>query len=72
MVRIAITIEAYQAIIATLPFGSVAAEPPLDATEVTIGLEEVWVDRLTAMRWPGEDYSTAILRILATRPRPTP
>jgi hypothetical protein len=40
--------------------------------ERTVSLEEVWVNRLGAMREPGESYSDVILRIagqeaLATR-----
>jgi hypothetical protein len=31
--------------------------------ERTVWLEEVWVDRLGAMRGPGESYSDVILRI---------
>jgi hypothetical protein len=66
MVRISITQAAYNAICATLPFGSVAVEPYFNEKgERTVWLEEVWVDRLGAMRGPGESYSDAILRIAA-------
>ena len=70
MVRINISSAAYKAIAETLPFGSVAVEPRSDASEVAIWLDDVWVDRLGAMRAPGEDYSDVILRI-ATQPRST-
>jgi hypothetical protein len=41
----------------------VAVEPEANAKgERTVWLEEVWVDRLGALRGPGEDYSDAILR----------
>jgi hypothetical protein len=64
MVGIAITREAYDAIYATLLIGSVAVE--LEANERgerLIWIEEVWADRLGAMRGPGESYSDVILRI---------
>jgi hypothetical protein len=64
MIRIAISQEAYAAINATLPFGSVAVEPEADAKgERPVWLEEVWVERLAALRGPGEDYSAVILRL---------
>jgi hypothetical protein len=64
MVRIAITNAAYEAISATLPLGSVAVEPYFNEKgERVVWLEEVWVDRLGAMRGPGESYSDAILRM---------
>jgi hypothetical protein len=66
MVRIAITVTAFEAIAQTLPLGSVAVEPEAnDRGERTVWLEEVWVDRLGAMRGPGESYSDVILRLAA-------
>jgi hypothetical protein len=49
------------AIVVSLTLAAVVAyhEPG----ERTVRLEEVWVDRLGAMRGPGEDYSAVILRI---------
>jgi hypothetical protein len=73
VIRIAITQAAYDAIARTLPLGSVAVEPYFNVRgERTVWLEEVWVDRLGAMRGPGESFSDAIIRIsgleaLATR-----
>jgi hypothetical protein len=65
MTRIAITIEAYQALVATLPLGSVAYEPEPNAKgERVIWLEEVWLSKLNAMRKPGESYSDVILRLV--------
>lgn len=62
MIRIAITAEAFEAIAGTLPLGAVAVEPEANAKgERTV--EEVWVDRLGAMRAPGESYSDVILRL---------
>jgi len=58
MIKIAITQAAYDAISATLPLGSVAVEPYFNEKgERTVWLEEVWVDRLGAMRGAGESYS---------------
>jgi hypothetical protein len=66
VIRIAITQAAYEAISATLPLGSVTVEPYYDAKgERVIWLDEVWVDRLAAMRGPSEIYSDVILRIAA-------
>jgi predicted CopG family antitoxin len=65
MTRIAITLEAYQALVATLPLGSVAYEPEPNAKgERVIWLEEVWLSELNAMRKPGESYSDVILRLV--------
>jgi len=65
MVRIAISPAAFDAICATLPLGSVAVEPCYNERgERTVWLEEVWVNRLGAMRRPGESYSDAILRLV--------
>jgi hypothetical protein len=64
-VRIAITKEAYDAIVATLPFGNVAAEP-----EAAKGLRWIWVeqavaDKLARLRAPGETFSHVIMRLAA-------
>jgi hypothetical protein len=58
MIRISITAVAYKAIAKTIPLGSVAVEPQADAKgEREIWLEPRFVDRLRAMRGPGESYS---------------
>ena len=63
MVRIAISPAAFDAICATLPT-SVGYEPQLsEKGERLIWLEAAMVDRLGAMRGPGESYSDVILRI---------
>jgi hypothetical protein len=65
MVRIAISVAAYEAIARTLPLGSVAVEPYFDERgERTVWFDEVWVDRLGAMRGPDESYSDVILRLV--------
>ena len=69
MTRIAISVEAYEALAATLPLGSVAVEAEANERgERTVWLEEVWVDRLGAMRGPDESYSDVILRIVGSMP----
>jgi len=69
MTRIAISTEAYEALVATLPLGTVAFEPQPNAKgERLIWIEERWLNKLDAMRQPGESYSDVILR-LASQPR---
>jgi hypothetical protein len=73
MIRIAITIEAFEAIAKTLPLGSVGYEVEANERgERAVWLEDAMADRLAAMRGPGESYSDVIMRIagreaLATR-----
>jgi hypothetical protein len=68
MGRIAISVAAYEALVATLPLGSVAVEAePNDRGERTVWLEAAMVERLGATRGPGESYSDAILRLVAGR-----
>jgi hypothetical protein len=65
MIRIAISVEAFEAIAATLPMGSVAFEAePNERGEKLIWLAAAMLDRLGTMRGPGEDYSDAILRLV--------
>jgi hypothetical protein len=61
---IAITQAAFEAIAATLPLGSVGYEAEVGAD----GERLIWpapnvVDRLRALRGPGESYSDVILRL---------
>jgi hypothetical protein len=70
MVRIAISVEAFEAICATLPIGSVGYEAEANERgERLIWLEAAMVDRLGAMRGPGEGYSDVILRIAGRESR---
>jgi hypothetical protein len=65
MIRIAITPAAFEAIAATLPLGSVGYEPqPNPKGERLIWLDSAVVDRLAALRGPGESYSDVILRLV--------
>jgi len=64
MIRIAITAESFDAIVRTMPLGSVGYENAVNEK----GKRYVWlapevVDRLRAMRGPGESYSDVIVRI---------
>jgi hypothetical protein len=66
MIRIAITAEAYNAIAATMLFGSVNYEAQINAKgERLIWLDVRVVDRLAALRGPGESYSDMIIRLAA-------
>jgi hypothetical protein len=57
-------VEAYEAIKATLPQDSDAWPAQHDGRGgVTIWLDRKFVDRLQAMRGPGESYSDVILRL---------
>ena len=71
MIRIAITSDAFERIAATLPLGSVGFERELDAKgERMIWVASAVVDRLRAMRGPGESYSDVILRLVEIEARP--
>jgi len=62
MIRISITPEAFEAVASTLPLSSAGVEPQLNANgERLIWLEEAWVNKLDAIRMPGESYSDVIL-----------
>lgn len=64
MVRIAISQAAFEAIAKTLPLGSVGYENATNEKgERLIWLEPSMVDRLRAMRGPGESWSDVILRL---------
>jgi hypothetical protein len=66
MIRIAISLEAFDAITATLPVGSVAVEPVLDGKgERLIWLALHVVNKLRRLRGPGESYSDVIIRLAA-------
>jgi hypothetical protein len=66
ILRIAITAEAFEAICATLPLGSVAYKAETNAKgEHLIWIQRVWADKLGTMRGPGESYSDVIIRLAA-------
>jgi hypothetical protein len=64
MIGITVTAEAYVAIKATLPADTKTWPPsPGHQGDVIICLDQATVDRLGAMRGPGESYSDVILRL---------
>jgi hypothetical protein len=64
MIRIAISPEAFEARARTLPFGSTGYENQINERgERLIWLEPNALNRLKAMRGPGENYSDVILRL---------
>jgi len=64
MIHVAISRAAFDAIASTMPLGSVAYESePNPNGERMIWLEPRVLDRLKAMRGPGESYSDVILRL---------
>jgi hypothetical protein len=63
MIAIAITAEAYEAIRATLPDG--APRSIGQDGQMRIWLDHAVVDRLRALRGPGESFSDVILRLAA-------
>jgi hypothetical protein len=68
MVRIAISVEAFEAIARTLPLGSVGYENATnDRSERLIWLEPTVLADLKAMRGPGESFRDVILRIAAQK-----
>ena len=70
MVRIAISQAAFEAIAKTLPLGSVGYENATNEKgERLIWLEPSVVDRLRALRGPGETWSDVILRLAKGRGR---
>jgi hypothetical protein len=64
MIRIAISEAAFEAIAKTLPLGSVGFENEVNKKgERLIWLYAAVVNRLAAMRGPGESYNDVILRL---------
>ena len=67
MIRIAISVEAFEAIAKTLPVGSVGYESEPNAEgERLIWIDDRQADKLGAMRGPRESYSDVILRLVGT------
>jgi hypothetical protein len=64
MIRIALSDAAYDAIASTLPKGSARWPMQRDGDQCFIQVEAAVVDRMRAMRRPGESYSAAILRLI--------
>ena len=64
MIRIALSDAAYDAIAATLPKGSARWPMQRDGDQCFIQVESAVVDRMRAMRRPGESCSAVILRLV--------
>jgi hypothetical protein len=65
MIKIAISQAAFEAIARTLPLGSVGYENQINEQgERLIWLEPNVVNRLRAMRGPGESFSDVIMRLV--------
>ena len=62
MIRIAISLAAFEALAATFPLETVGYESELTPDgERLIWLEERWINKLDAIRMPGKSYSDVIL-----------
>jgi hypothetical protein len=66
VIRISVSLAAFEAIAAAMPLGSVGYE----AERTSVGNVFIWLDpraisQLNYLRGPGEDYSAVILRIAA-------
>ena len=64
MIRIALTDVAYEAIASELPKGSARWPMQRDRGQGFLQVEAALVDRMRAMRQPGESYSNVILRLV--------
>jgi hypothetical protein len=64
MIRIALSDAAYDAISSMLPKGSARWPMQRDGGHCFIQVESAIVDRMRAMRQPGESYSSVILRLV--------
>jgi hypothetical protein len=64
MIRIALSDATYDAIASTLPKGSARWPMQRDGDQCFIQVEAAVVDRMRAMRRPGESYSAVILRLI--------
>jgi hypothetical protein len=64
VITISITADAFAAIAATLPSGSKADVRPDGKGGYLVTLDRHVVDRLAAMRGPGESYSDVITRVV--------
>ena len=64
MIRIALSDSAYDAIASTLPKGSARWPMQRDGDQCFIQVESAVVNRMRALRRPGESYSAVILRLV--------
>ena len=64
MIRVALTDAVYDVIASTLPKGAARWPMQRDRGQCFIQVEAAVVDRMRAMRRPGESYSEVILRLV--------
>jgi hypothetical protein len=64
MIRVALTDAAYDVIASTLPKGAARWPMERDRGQCFIQVEAAVIDRMRAMRRPGESYSEVILRLV--------
>jgi hypothetical protein len=64
MIRVVLTDAAYDAIASTLPKGAARWPMQRDWDQCFIQIEAALVDRMRAMRRPGDSYSEVILRLV--------
>ena len=69
MIRIALSDRAYDAISSTLPKGSARWPMQRDHGQCFIQVESAIVERMRAMRRPGESYSSVNLRLVELQSR---
>ena len=72
MIRIAVSAEAFEAVAATLPLGSnifFQRETTPKGERIWIWIERLWLNKLAAMRGPGEFYSDVILWLVEIEAR---
>ena len=72
MIRIALTEATFDAIASTLPKGAARWPMQRERGKCFIQVEAAVVDRLRAMRRPGEIYSDTILRLVELETRNGP
>jgi hypothetical protein len=64
MIRVALTDAAYDAIASTLPKGAARWPMQRDQGQCFIQVEAAVIDRMRAIRKPGESYSHVLLRLV--------
>jgi hypothetical protein len=69
MIRVALSDAAYDAISSTLPKGSARWPMRRDHGQCFIQVESAIVDRMRAIRRPGESYSSVILPLVELQSR---
>ena len=63
MIRLSVTPAAHAVIVATMPASASTEKHPTTRGDVRVWVEPEYVDRLRAMRKPGESFSDVIVRL---------